>query len=209
MAPTRGRSPRPSPRSPTSRRSRSSCPAGPRRPPRSIRSGCAPIAACGTSVRARASDRARRRNSSPARGAHRRPEYPRKRRPRRRRHCARPRRAGRRLCAASRRRLGTRMPAASPSIREMTTRSCTPAVSSATSSGPLRSRLRMVANTCQSRRASSTVASSPKPDEVPVIRTVRMWLSRPRAVQARASIHPRLGLDVSTSLVSVCACTGR
>jgi hypothetical protein len=50
----------------------------------------------------------------------------------------------------------------------------TPAASSAASSGPLRPRSRIVANTRQPRRASSTVASSPKPDEVPVIRTVRM-----------------------------------
>ena len=54
------------------------------------------------------------------------------------------------------------------------------------SSGPLRSRSRMVANTRQPRRASSTVASSPKPDEVPVIRTVRMWLPRCTPISTRA-----------------------
>ena len=62
----------------------------------------------------------------------------------------------------------------------------------------------MVANTRQPRRASSTVASSPKPDEVPVIRTVRMWLSRSRRQYTRA-----FGSMYLTSFVIVCVCTGR
>ncbi len=49
-----------------------------------------------------------------------------------------------------------------------------PDCASAASSGPLRSKLRIVAMTRQPRFASSTAARSPKPADVPVIRTVRI-----------------------------------